>query len=619
MLESLKEQASRFPELPGVYMLKDENDQILYVGKALSLRQRVRSYLIEKDLLSPRLRSLQSRLAAIEYVVTDTEVEALILECNLIKEYRPRFNVNLKDDKDYPYLVLTADLYPRLELLRLSQTSSRRGRYKPSADKEERRFGPYTNVGAVRETMGLLGTIFPLRRCRQPLDGNPAAVRPCLNFQMKRCLAPCRGETAVKPADYDKMVKQIILFLQGRYGELESKIKLQMEEAAREQRFEEAAGLRDRLAALQRVAGQQQKMLSVENSIDRDVIALARHERRAAIHLFQIRTGKLLHQNHFILSGTEEVDDDEVIASFIKNYYNRAEAFPVDILTSDQPADEALLSQWLKVKAGRKVNLRVPQRGSLKKLIELARRNCLLRLKEQEEQRLRMIEEPLQELARLLCLSNPPERIETYDISHLHGEEPVGAMVVFRHGEPSKDDYRLFNIRHAPGGDDYAALQELLQRRALRESWPRPDLILIDGGKGQLNSVQEVLQSTTLNDIPLAALAKNPDHLFLEGSPLPLLLSADNAMLKLMQRIRNEVHRFAVGGHRTRRGRKSIHSLLEDIPGVGLTRRTALLEHFGSVEKLRQASIEQIREVQGISSSTAVVVHEFLHGKLNNK
>jgi excinuclease ABC subunit C len=611
--DRLKEKVRRFPELPGVYLLKDKNDRIIYVGKALSLRQRVRSYLADNESLSPRLRSLQARLAGIDYVVTDTEVEALILECNLIKEYRPRFNVNLKDDKDYPYLILTAEHYPRMELLRLSQKSGRRGHYRPSPEKEERRFGPYTNVGAVRETMRLLGTIFPLRRCRQPLDGNPSSSRPCLNFQMKRCLAPCRGEAEVSPADYDRVVKQIILFLQGRYNELESKLKLQMEEAAREQRFEEAAGLRDRLLALQRVAGQQQKMLSAENSIDRDVLALARLGRRSAVHLFQIRDGKLLSQEHFPLTGTDKVDDDEVMASFIKSYYNRAEIFPVEILASGQPADSELISRWLKLKAGRKVDLRVPHRGSLKKLIELARRNCLLRLQEEEEQRMRMTEQPLQELAHLLGLSNPPERIEGYDISHLRGGEPVGAMVVFRNGKPSKEDYRRFNIRKAPSGDDYAALQELLQRRAGQKNWPEPALILIDGGKGQLNSVREVLHGTILAGIPLAALAKNPDRLFLEGSPLPVLLAADNTMLQLLQRIRDEVHRFAVAGHRLRRSRSSIHSLLEEIPGVGRARRKALLDHLGSVEEIRQASIERLREIPGISSSLAAVIYQHLH------
>lgn len=613
-LQGLKEKVSRFPELPGVYMLKDINDRIIYVGKAISLRQRVRSYLVDKEALSPRIQSLRLRLADIEYVVTDTEVEALILECSLIKEYRPRYNVNLKDDKDYPYLIITAEQYPRLELLRLSQKSERRGRYKTLPDKEECRFGPYTNVGSVRETMRLLGSMFPIRRCRQPLNGNPAVSRPCLNFQMKRCLAPCRGEKAVSPHEYDKMVKQVTLFLQGRYRELEDKLKQQMEEAACKECFEEAAGYRDSLEALKKIAGQQQKMLSTKNNVDRDVLALGRHNQRAAIHLFQIRGGKLLSQNHFSLSGTEEVDDDEIVASFIKSYYSRLEVFPTEILISHQTADSDLLGRWLMIKAGKRVVLRVPRRGSFKQLVELARRNCLLRLEDEEKQQARMTEEPLQDLARLLNLKSQPERIEAYDVSHLQGREPVGAMVAFRHGEPSKDDYRRFNIHHAQAGDDYAALQELLRRRAGRKDWPKPDLILIDGGKGQLNSVVKILSPTELSHIPVVALAKNPDHLILEKSVLPVILPAGSNMLKLLQRIRNEVHRFAVSGHRQRRKRSSMHSWLEDIPGIGKIRRMALLEHFSSPEKIREASIEQLRKVDGISNNLAASIYQFLQG-----
>lgn len=611
-LQFLQEKVSRFPELPGVYLLKDNNDRVLYVGKALSLRHRVRSYLIDKETLSPRIQSLQFRLADIEYVVTDTEVEALILECSLIKEHRPRYNVNLKDDKDYPYLILTAELYPRLELLRLSQKEDRRGRYKAVPNKEEYRFGPYTNVGSVRETMRLLGAMFPIRRCRQPLNGKPAVKRPCLNFQMKRCLAPCRGEKVVSPVEYDKMVKQASLFLQGRYRELEDKLMRQMAEAAGKECFEEAAGLRDSLTALKRIAGQQQKMLTAGNNIDRDVLALGRHKQRAAIHLFQIRGGKLLNQNHFSLSGTEDVDDDEIIASFIKSYYSRLEVLPNEVLVSHQPADGELLGRWLRIKAGKRVALRVPRRGSLKQLIELARRNCLLRLENEDTQQVKMTEEPLQDLARLLNMKSLPERIEAYDISHLRGRETVGAMVVFRHGEPSKDDYRRFNINQAQAGDDYAALQELLQRRAGRKNWPEPDLILIDGGKGQLNSVANVLSSTELSDVPLVALAKNPDHLFIEKSVLPVNLPAGSSMLKLLQRIRNEVHRFAVSGHRRRRKRSSMHSWLEDIPGVGEKRRIALLEHFGNPENIREASIDQLRDVEGISNNLAATIYQFI-------
>ncbi len=616
VLDILKDEVRRFPELPGVYLLKDSSGRIIYVGKALSLRQRVRSYLADNSSASPRLKSLQGKLAAIDYVVTDSEVEALILECSMIKKYRPRFNVNLKDDKDYPYLLITPEYYPRLELLRLSQKGFKKARYQVYPGRAEHRFGPYTDVGAVRETMHFLGSIFPLRRCRLPLDGTPSTSRPCLNYQMKRCLAPCRGEEAVSAEDYGRMVKQVELFLQGRYGELEAGLKKQMTEAAGAERFEEAAALRDQLMALQRVAGQQQKMLLTENSPDRDILALVRYGGSSAVHLFRVRDGKLLSGEHFTLVGAEEVEDEEAVASFIKSYYSRVDTLPAEILLSDLPAEKELIAQWLQIEAGHAVRLHRPRRGSLKKLVDLAGRNGLLRLQEESERQQRRTDEPLQELGRLLGLTEPPGRIEGYDISHLRGGYPVGAMVVFRQGEPSAEDYRRFNIRNAPAGDDYAALHETLQRRAGRDDWPRPDLILIDGGKGQLNAALEAVQETSLQGVPFAALAKNPDHLFIEGSPLPVRMAADNAMLHFLQRIRDEVHRFAVSGHRRRKSSGSLRSGLESIPGVGPSRRTTLLDHFGSVEKIRRASKEELSTVPGISSALVEVIHNHFHGQL---
>lgn len=614
MLAALKEKIKLFPDLPGVYLLKDESGRIIYVGKALSLRQRVRSYLVDDAAHSPRLQLLQAKMKDADYIVTDSEVEALILECNLIKEYRPRFNVNLKDDKDYPYLMITAEHFPRLELLRLSQREDRKVRCRTLPEKSERRFGPYTDVGAVRETMRLLGSIFPLRRCRQPLDGTPAAERPCLNFQMKKCLAPCRGEAEVSHSRYNGMVRQVELFLKGSYNDLEMMLKKQMLLAAQEQRFEEAALLRDRIEALQRVAGQRQKVLSAEDRTNRDVLALVRLEQRTAVHLFKIRDGKLLNQEHFPLSGAGEVSDDEVMASFIKSYYNRADSPPDEVIVSTQPAESELLIRWFREIAGRKIKICFPRRGSLKKLSDLACRNGLLKLQEDQDRLERMISEPLRELGMLLGLPKAPERIEGYDISHLHGSEALGAMVVFKQGEPLKAGYRRFNIHQAKAGDDYAALQEVFMRRAKNEKWPRPDLIMIDGGRGQLNAVRVTLRATAMNDIPLVALAKNPDRLFIEGPDLPVLPAADNAMLMLLQRIRDEAHRFAVSGHRLKRSRRAVRSLLELIPGVGPARRKALLEHFGSTEKVRQASLSDLEEVEGINASLAVVIRQYLGG-----
>lgn len=615
MFAELKEKVKYFPERPGVYLLKDHNGRIIYVGKALSLRQRVRSYLVENKNPSPRLRLLQANLSEIDYLVTDSEVEALILECNLIKEYRPRFNVNLKDDKDFPYLILTADHYPRLELMRLSQKDSRRGRSIPLESKEERRFGPYTDVGAVRETMQLLGSLFPLRRCRQPLDGRTASARPCLNYQMNRCLAPCRGKEKVPYNDYDGLVRQVVMFLRGNYGGLEKALGKQMHIAAEEHRFEEAASLRDRISALQRVAGQQQKVLSADNSPDRDVLALVRFKQKVAVHLFKIREGKLLSQDHFPLSGAGEVADDEVMSSFVKSYYNRADSLPDEILFSTLPSEIELLGKWLKEITGRKISLRFPRRGSLKNLVKLALTNGILKLKEEQARQERMIEEPLQELAKLLGLSKMPLRIEGYDISHLGGKEPVGVMVVFQNGEPFKDGYRRFNIQDVVEGDDYAALQEVIKRRSGKTLWPPPDLLLIDGGKGQLNAVLVSLCQTPMKDIPIIALAKNPDRLFLEGSGLPVLLNADSALLKLLQRIRDEAHRFAVSGQRSRRKRSLVQSRLEQVPGIGPVRRKALLEHFGSISQIKEASAEQLQQVDGINETLADLIVQHMNAK----
>ncbi len=613
LLEQLKGKVNRFPDQPGVYLLKDKNDRVIYVGKAVSLRKRVRSYLADNVSSSPRLQSLQGRLADIDFIVTDSEVEALILECSLIKEYRPRFNVIMKDDKDYPYLLITPELYPRLELLRLSQKKSKKAKYQAHPDRAEKRFGPYTDVGAVRETMQFLGSVFPLRRCRQPLDGTPSGTRPCLNYQMKRCLAPCRGEMAVPPDEYNEMVRQIDMFLQGRHGELEDSLKQKMKLAATAEQFEEAARLRDRLQALQQIAGQQQKMLQAENSPDRDILALVRLDKWVAVQLFQVRTGKLLRQDHFPLQGTEEIDDREIISSFIKSYYHRAESMPREILLSVEPVESELLEEWLKGKAGRKIRLHVPQRGPLKKLVDLAFRNGMLHLEEEEAAQPGFVENPLDELGRLVGLKSAPERIEAYDISHLRGDEPVGAMVVFLDGEPYNNAYRRFNIRKANPGDDYGALKEVLSRRAGRVDWPLPDLLLIDGGRGQLNSARQAVRGTILETVPFVSLAKNPDRLFFESSAMPVRMAAYDPLLQLLQRIRDEVHRFAVSGHRNRKSKATVRSSLESVPGVGPSRRAALFEHFGSMEKILLAKVEDLVRVPGISPSLAGKIVSYFH------
>lgn len=611
---ALEEKAARFPDVPGVYLIRDAVGRVVYVGKARSLKQRIRYYLAEKG-ASPRLRALQAQMRDLECIVTDSEVEALILECTLIKEHRPRYNVNLKDDKDYPYLRLTGELYPRLQYLRLSQKEKKGRQKRPAAaslPERERFFGPYTNARAVHETVRLLGKIFPLRRCRQPLDGRPGPERPCLNFQMRRCLAPCRGGETVPPEEYARLAGRVALFLEGRQRELEQDLDRKMREAAAEQAFERAAALRDQLQALRRVMAQDQKVVSMAGA-DQDVLALVRGEKDAAVHLFQIREGKLLGQEHFALAGASGVPDGEALAAFIKHYYSRVDRVPVEILLSHSPDDRELLGQWLQRRGHTRVAVKTPSRGHRRDLVELARRNGLLKLEEAAESARRREEMPLRELARLAGLARAPARIEGFDISHLHGAEAVGSMVVFYEGRPERDHYRHFYLHRTPAGDDYAALQEVLRRRFARKDWPRPDLVLVDGGKGQLAAARLALDEAGAAGQPLLSLAKDPDQIFFEGQAAPLVLPAHNTVLQLLQRIRDEAHRFALDYHRRLHRRRASRSALEQIPGVGPKRRAALLEHFGGPEELLRASPEEIAAVPGFSAALAETVFRCLH------
>lgn len=615
----LAEKVRHFPFSPGVYLIKDAVDSIIYVGKARSLRQRVRNYVAAGSAVSPRLRAIQAQMHEIEYMVTDSEVEALILECNLIKEYRPRYNVDLKDDKNYPCLRLTGGLYPRLEYLRLSQKENRRKsrRFKEQEAVEERDalyFGPYTEVGAVRETMRLLGKIFPLRRCRRPLTGEPAQERPCLNYQMKRCLGPCRGAAAVSPAEYRSMVDQVVSFLEGKRDILEHQLEERMHRAAREERFEEAARLRDQVQAVRRITAQEQKVLDLKKSEDRDVLALVRQEAAVAVHLLVIREGKLIRREHFLLGpAAAEAGDGEALGAFVKSYYSRGARPPKEIIFSSEPDDRETLGGWLRKIAGSKVNLLVPRRGARRRLVEMALRNGLLKLADEQKRSAQRVLLPLEEVGRLAGLKEAPRRIEGYDVSHLRGGAAVGVMVVFEQGRPFKDGYRRFHLDRTPPGDDCAALQEVLQRRAAHPEWPLPELMLIDGGRAQLNAARGALQERGITEVALLALAENPDRIFLEQEKTPVLLPADSTLLQLLQRIRDEAHRFAIDYHRRLRRHSAIRSRLEEIAGVGPQRRAALLKRYGTLERLYHATVEELAAVPGISRVLAERVYRHLH------
>lgn len=614
----MREKLDKLPESPGVYIYRDEQGEIIYVGKAVSLKHRVRSYFGASAARDPKVKALMSRARDLEYITTDNEVEALILESNLIKEHRPRYNVFLKDDKSYPYLKLTLhEEYPRVLMTRrLVKDGSRY-------------FGPYTRVGAVQETLRLLKRIFPLRTCKHksPLPRS----RPCLNQHIKRCLGPCCG--LVTPEEYGRLVDGVQLFLSGHQEQLIKDLRRRMEQAAGELDFERAALLRDQLLAVEKVA-EKQKIVSGDNE-DRDVVAMARDRGKSCVMVFFVRGGKLIGREHFILDETADMQRGEVINAFLKQYYLQAEFIPREVLAEDIPAEElAVLECWLSKKRGGRVHIIKPRRGEKKKLVELAGRNGLLVLEEMQAARAARkdgLEQALHELARVLGLDAPPGRLECFDISNIQGAETVASMAVLEDGRPAPQQYRRFKIKTVSGPDDFASMREALGRRFSRGREEReliktgqlstrqakfhrlPDLLVVDGGKGQLSSAVAVLEEQGCAGLPVCGLAKEEELIFLPGRPEPVRLPADSPALQMMQRLRDEAHRFAVTYHRQLRGKRNLKSMLEDIEGVGATRRRELLRAFGSVDKIMAAGLDELAAVPGMNRKAAGAVYDYFH------
>lgn len=602
--ERLREEIGHLPRSSGVYLFKDSSGRVIYVGKALNLRQRVRSYFQKAPHPSARLKALVGNIHSVSYIVTDSEEEAFILESNLIKEHAPRYNVQFKDDKQYPYLRLTAaEPFPRLEVAR--RVDDRASRY----------FGPYSNAGAMRETLRLIKKLFPLRGCRQPLGPEGSGSRPCLNYQIGRCLAPCRGE--VSPEEYGRVVEQVTLFLEGRQSFLLQKIHEEMQAASENLEFEKASRLRDQYFSLQKMM-ERQKVVSSDFK-DRDAVALAPLNGDIAVGVFRVRGGKLLGSEHFVPRQAAGASEEEIVKEFLRHYYDKAFFVPGEVLVSHEPAEKELVEDWLEQKRGRRVRIKVPQRGEKKALLELTRKNALLSAR-QEEEKQRRGEDVLEELAGLLGLAEKPRRIEGFDISHFAGAETVGSMVVFEDGEPNRSDYRRYRIQKAKQADDYAALQEVLERRFHNKNMPLPALILIDGGRGQLSAAQSVLQekAPAKEEIFVLALAKEQEHLFLPGQKSPLVLPGFHPVLKLLQWIRDEAHRFALNYTRERSTKSSLSSYLESIPGIGPKRSRALLRHFGSLEKLKDASLDEICSVAGMERRSAQNLYREVHGEGEN-
>lgn len=599
------ERLADFPEKPGVYIMKDKRNRIIYVGKAVSLKNRVRSYFQSHKNLPVKVASMVSKIEDIEYIVTDSEVEALILECNLIKFHKPRYNILLRDDKQYPYIRITLnERFPRIEVVRTVKKDG--ARY----------FGPYANAGAMREAIDVINKIFPIRSCKKDLSEIPIDERPCLNYHIKRCLAPCQG--FVKDEEYNEMINNIIMFLEGKRETLVKQLKDRMQEAAEKLDFERAAVLRNQISALEKVL-EKQKVVSTD-MIDQDIIAMARGSGIVCIQVFFIREGKLISREPFILNNTDDIERQEILTSFVKQFYNNAHFIPKEIIIDEDIDDRDTIEEWLSRKKGQKVYVLIPKRGEKKKLAQMVAENARAYLEQvesrEERERIRNLQ-ALEELKKFLNLKELPQRIEAFDISNTQGTESVASMVVFEGAQPKKEEYRKFKIKTVEGPNDFESMKEVISRRfkrALsgdRKFQKLPDLLLIDGGKGQLKYAREALKELGLSHILTIALAEEYEHIFVEGRDDPIVLPENSEALFLVQRVRDEAHRFALSFHRSLRSKRNLRSVLDDIPGIGKARRLALLKTLGGLEGIKRATLEELAAVPGMNRKAAQAVHEY--------
>jgi excinuclease ABC subunit C len=604
------EDLKALPDSPGVYLMKDSAGKIIYVGKAISLKNRVRSYFQSSRNLSLRIRSMVEQVDRFEYITTNSEVEALVLECNLIKEERPKYNIRLRDDKQYPWVKITIkESFPQIYITRKIKRDG------------SKYYGPYTNVQALRETFKLLRRIFPLRSCRHDLD-RERIERPCLNFHIKRCLAPCSGQIAKET--YQEVIKEVCMFLEGRQFELINKLKQDMENAANLRQYEKAAHLRDQIRDIEKVL-EKQKVVTVNNE-DLDVLGLAQDRRGTVVQVFQVRQGKLVGREYFSLTEGDETQPVEIFEAFLPQYYDHSGFIPKEILLPFNLESMATLSQWLGGQRGSKVNLRVPQKGEKAELLRMAQENADILLKQErsrEEQSLNRITEILNQLRQDLGLEKQPLRIEGFDISNIQGQEAVASMVVFENGIPKGGEYRRFKIRTIEGPNDFAMMQEAVRRRFRKGLEERqqlatesgkfarfPDLLLIDGGKGQLSAVYEVLNELGLTHLNLISLAKQEEEIFKTDSNEPIKLSRRSESLMLLQRVRDEAHRFAITYHKTLRNKRTKASSLDLIVGIGPKKKQLLLNRFGSVKRIKEATIEELMMVEGINQKLAESIKE---------
>lgn len=600
----IQEQLKKLPAEPGVYLMKNENDKIIYVGKAISLKNRVRQYFQSSKNHTSKVKSMVKNIAKFEYIITDSELEALILECNLIKQYRPKYNVLLRDDKTYPYIKVTVNEdYPRV--LKVRKVLKDKAKY----------FGPYTNITAVNDTLEIIRNTYPIRTCNIDIEKAIAnKVRPCLNKHIKKCIGPCTGE--VSKEKYNKMIEEVILFLSGKEERLIEILKEKMNKCAMDFNFEDAAIYRDKIRSLEDMV-QKQKIDSGTSDLNQDIIAMARAHDEACVQVFFIRNGKIVGREHFILEGVMDSSRKSILSSFVKQFYISQDYIPKEIIIEDEIEDSFVLEEWLTDKKGQKVNIKVPQKGDKKNLIEMVRKNAIEYLEKFSNLNKLKYQKSigaLEELKNILGLKDTPKRIESFDISNIQGVDSIGSMVVFTDGKKDKKEYRRYKIKTVEGPNDYDSMAEIVERRIKYENFP--DLILLDGGKGQVSAVKKVLDRYGVN-IPLWGMYKDDKHRTkgLISQEKEIELDKTSNLYRFVASIQEEVHNYAISYHRSLRNKSLTKSVLDDIQGIGEKRKKALLSHFKGIEEIKVASFEDLLEVEGMNKSSAESVFKFFNNK----
>lgn len=596
----IQEHLKQLPAEPGVYLMKDKFDNIIYVGKAKVLKNRVRQYFQSSKNHSSKVKSMVKNIDKFEYIITDSELEALILECNLIKKYKPKYNVLLRDDKTYPYIKITTNEdFPRV--LKVRKVIKDKAKY----------FGPYTNTTAVNDTLDIIKNTYPIRTCNVDIErAIKTNMRPCLNLHIKRCVGPCTGN--ITKEEYNKMIEEIILFLSGKEEKLIDILKEKMNKCAMDFNFEEAAIYRDKIKSLEDMM-EKQKIDTSTSDLNQDVIAMARAHDEACVQVFFVRNGKIVGREHFILEGVMDSTRESILGSFVKQFYMEQEYVPKEIIIEDEIEDSFILSEWLSSKKGQKVIIRVPQKGEKKSLIEMVRKNAIEYLEKFSDMNKRKYEKSigaLEELKQILNLDNIPNRIESFDISNIQGVDSIGSMVVFTNGKKDKKEYRRYKIKTVIGPNDYDSMAEIVERRLKYGDFP--DLMLLDGGKGQVSSVKKILDKYNV-EIPLWGMYKDDKHRTkgLISQEKEIELDRTSNLYRFVASIQEEVHNYAISYHRSLRNKSLTKSELDDIQGIGEKRKKSLLNHFKDIEAIKKATFEELLEVEGMNKASSESVYKY--------